>query len=37
MCLQIRYLFGLKLRQNQGFINWIFIQQSHKMSVRVST
>ncbi|MBU6184173.1 MAG: hypothetical protein EBQ62_00640 [Alphaproteobacteria bacterium] len=25
MCLQIRYLFGLKLRQNQGFINWIFM------------
>ena len=24
MCLQIRYLFGLKLRQSQGFINWIF-------------
>ena len=25
MCLQIRYLFGLKLRQTQGFINWIFM------------
>ena len=25
MCLQIRYLFGLKLRQSQGFINWIFM------------
>ncbi len=24
-CLQIRYLFGLKLRQSQGFINWIFM------------
>ena len=24
MCLQIRYLFGLKLRQSQGFIDWIF-------------
>ena len=24
ICLQIRYLFGLKLRQSQGFINWIF-------------
>lgn len=24
MCLQIRYSFGLKLRQSQGFINWIF-------------
>lgn len=24
MCLQIRYLFRLKLRQTQGFINWIF-------------
>ncbi|MFK7973295.1 MAG: transposase, partial [Rickettsiaceae bacterium] len=24
MCLQIRYLFGLKLRQSQVFINWIF-------------
>jgi transposase len=24
-CLQIRYLFGLKLRQAQGFINWIFM------------
>ncbi|MFK7974230.1 MAG: transposase [Rickettsiaceae bacterium] len=23
MCLQLRYLFGLKLRQSQGFINWI--------------
>ena len=23
-CLQIRYLFGLKLRQVQGFIDWIF-------------
>lgn len=25
MCLQIRYLFSLKLRQSQGFINWIFM------------
>ena len=25
MCFQIRYLFGLKLRQTQGFINWIFM------------
>ncbi len=25
MCLQIRYLFGLKLRQSQGFIDWIFV------------
>lgn len=25
MCLQIRYLFGLKMRQSQGFINWIFM------------
>ncbi len=25
ICLQIRYLFGLKLRQSQGFINWIFM------------
>jgi hypothetical protein len=24
MCLKIRCLFGLKLRQSQGFINWIF-------------
>ena len=24
MCLQIRYLFGLQLRQSQGFIDWIF-------------
>jgi transposase len=24
MCLQIRYLFNLKLRQTQGFIDWIF-------------
>jgi hypothetical protein len=24
ICLQIRYLFGLKLRQSQGFVNWIF-------------
>lgn len=24
-CLQIRCLFGLKLRQTQGFINWIFM------------
>jgi transposase len=24
VCLQIRYLFKLKLRQSQGFINWIF-------------
>ena len=23
-CLKIRYLFGLKLRQTQGFINWLF-------------
>jgi IS5 family transposase len=25
MCLQLRYLFRLKLRQSQGFINWIFM------------
>ena len=25
ICFQIRYLFGLKLRQTQGFINWIFM------------
>ena len=25
MCLQIRCLFGLKLRQSQGFINWLFM------------
>jgi len=25
MCWQIRYLFGLKLRQTQGFIDWIFM------------
>jgi transposase len=25
MCLQIRYLLGLKLRQAQGFINWVFM------------
>ena len=25
MCLQLRYLLGLKLRQTQGFINWIFM------------
>lgn len=25
MCLQIRCLFGLKLRQTQGFINWLFM------------
>ncbi|NRB10105.1 MAG: transposase [Rickettsiaceae bacterium] len=24
ICLQIRYMFGLKLRQTQGFINWLF-------------
>jgi transposase len=24
MCMQLRYLFGLKLRQSEGFINWIF-------------
>ena len=25
MCLQIRYLLALKLRQTEGFINWIFM------------
>lgn len=25
MCLKIRCLFGLKLRQTEGFINWIFM------------
>jgi len=25
MCLQIRCLLGLKLRQSQGFINWLFM------------
>ena len=25
MCIQLRCLFGLKLRQSQGFINWIFM------------
>ena len=25
MCLQIRCLFELKLRQSQGFMNWIFM------------
>jgi len=25
MCLEIKYLFGLKLRQSQGFINWLFM------------
>ncbi len=24
ICLQIRYIFALKLRQTQGFINWLF-------------
>ncbi len=24
VCLQIRYLFRLKLRQTQGFVNWLF-------------
>ena len=30
-CLQIRYLFGLKLRQTQGFINWIFEMAGFKL------
>ena len=32
MCLQIRCLFGLKLRQTQGFINWIFMMSGIKLT-----
>jgi hypothetical protein len=32
MCLQIRYLFGLKLRQTEGFINWIFESSGIKLT-----
>lgn len=32
MCLQIRCLFGLKLRQSQGFINWIFMLSGSKLT-----
>jgi len=32
MCLQIRYLFGLKLRQSQGFINWIFMLSGSRLT-----
>ena len=32
MCLQIRYLFGLKLRQSQGFINWIFMLTGSRLT-----
>jgi transposase len=32
MCLQIRYLFGLKLRQTQGFINWIFMMSGLRLT-----
>lgn len=31
-CLKIRYLFGLKLRQTQGFINWIFSMSGMKLT-----
>ncbi len=31
-CLKIRYLFGLKLRQTQGFINWIFLMSGMKLT-----
>ena len=32
MCLQIGYLFGLKLRQSQGFINWIFMLSGSRLT-----
>jgi transposase len=32
MCLQIRCLFGLKLRQSQGFINWIFMLTGSRLT-----
>lgn len=32
MCLQIRYLFSLKLRQSQGFINWIFMMSGLRLT-----
>ena len=32
MCLQIRYLLGLKLRQTQGFINWIFMMSGLRLT-----
>ena len=35
MCLQIRYLFGLKLRQTQGFINWIFMMSGYHLLVQI--
>jgi hypothetical protein len=31
-CLKIRYLFGLKIRQTQGFINWIFLMSGMKLT-----
>jgi transposase len=31
-CLKIRYLFGLKLRQTQGFIDWIFAMSGMKLT-----
>ena len=30
-CLKIRYLFGLKLRQTQGFIDWMFLVSGIKL------
>jgi hypothetical protein len=30
MCLQMRCLFALKLRQTQGFINWLFMMSGIK-------
>ncbi len=32
ICLQIRCLFGLKLRQTQGFIDWIFMISGLKLT-----
>ena len=32
MCWQIRCLFGLKLRQSQGFINWIFMLTGSRLT-----
>jgi hypothetical protein len=37
MCLQIRCLFGLKLRQSQGFINWIFGSSSPRLAPQALT
>jgi transposase len=32
MCLKLRCLFGLKLRQTEGFINWIFMMSGMKLT-----